>query len=222
MPPIDEMFFMVKRKFKMNDWGSNVMEILLFPETRCVNLLLVQGWVGLRSRVLRLCVLCVQRVWCAAVLLRCGVSVDDPPPRLSHTCSLGFLDELESYSPSHLRCTTRGVLMGNKPNVFSGMKPAFNFRAAAYDRVGIAPARVPPKKLVVFNRENAGRRFENIDEMVALFKRYDIPYEILGKPGTFEQQVRYRVRHHCHYKAPPVGAPALWRHIFLRVCVWEH
>ena len=31
-PPIEEVFFMVQRKFKMNDWGSNVMSVLL-PKT---------------------------------------------------------------------------------------------------------------------------------------------------------------------------------------------
>ena len=31
MPSMDEVYFMVQRKYKMNDWGSNVMSILL-PE----------------------------------------------------------------------------------------------------------------------------------------------------------------------------------------------
>ena len=37
--------------------------------------------------------------------------------------------------------------------------------------------------------QNAGRRFENIAEMEVLFKRYNIPYVILGKHGTFAEQV---------------------------------
>ncbi len=37
--------------------------------------------------------------------------------------------------------------------------------------------------------QNAGRRFENIAEMEVLFKQYNIPYVILGKHGTFAEQV---------------------------------
>ncbi len=137
MPPIQDVHFMVNRKFKMNDWGNGVMETLLPADAK-----------------------------------------------------LGFLDDLAAYSPEKLRCSTRGVLMGSKPNVFSGMKPAFNFRAAVYKRFDIPVLRQPPKRLIVFNRANAGRRFENMDEMEALFKRYDIPYEVMLKHGTFEEQVR--------------------------------
>jgi hypothetical protein len=136
LPPVEDVYLMVKRKFKMNDWGANVMDTLLPKSAR-----------------------------------------------------LGYLDDLETYSRGRLRCSRRGVLSGNKPNVFSGMKPAFNFRSAVYSKFGIVSLPHPRKKLLLYNRANAGRRFENIDEMEALFKRYDIMYEILAKPGSFQDQV---------------------------------
>lgn len=109
---------------------------------------------------------------------------------LPPSAKLGFLDELAPYSTKKLRCSARGVLVGSKPNVFSGLKQALAFRLAAYKRVGVKAQSRPNKQLVVFNRENAGRRFENIAEMEVLFKRYNIPYVILGKHGTFADQVR--------------------------------
>ena len=59
-----------------------------------------------------------------------------------------------------------------------------------YRKYGIETLKHPPKKLLVYNRANAGRRFENIDEMEALFKRYDIPYVIMAKVGNFSDQVK--------------------------------
>ena len=41
-----------------------------------------------------------------------------------------FIDHLSEYSPTRLMCTRRGFVSGNKPFVFSGMKPAWNFRDA--------------------------------------------------------------------------------------------
>jgi hypothetical protein len=59
-----------------------------------------------------------------------------------------------------------------------------------YKLMNIKPLPHPPKKIVIFNRANAGRRFENIDEIEALFQRYDIPYVIMSKHGTFKEQVQ--------------------------------
>ena len=38
LPPIEEVYFMVQRKFKMNDWGSNIMDVLL-PKTATLGFL---------------------------------------------------------------------------------------------------------------------------------------------------------------------------------------
>lgn len=101
-----------------------------------------------------------------------------------------YRDVLSEYSKDRLLCTRRGVLASNKPNLFSGMRPATLFRDQAYARYGLKMPRQPPKKLIIFNRANAGRRFQNMEEMEDLFKRYDIPYEVVSKHGSFEKQVR--------------------------------
>jgi hypothetical protein len=81
------------------------------------------------------------------------------------------------------------MITGMKPNLFSGMKPAVNFRNMVYSSFGIENLKHPPKKLLIYNRANAGRRFENIEEIEALLQRYEIPYEIRAKAGSFEDQV---------------------------------
>lgn len=137
LPPIEEVFYMVQRKFKFNNWNNDIMNYIMPP-----------------------------------------------------TATLGFLDDLTPYGPRKLRCSTRGVITGMKPNLFSGMKPAVNFRNMVYSSFGIENLKHPAKKLLIYNRANAGRRFENIEEIEALLKRYEIPYEIRAKAGSFEDQVR--------------------------------
>ena len=97
-----------------------------------------------------------------------------------------------SRSPNKLRCTTRGIISGMKPNMFSGMKPAVNFRNAVFAKFNIETTKHPPKKLLIYNRANAGRRFENIEDIERLLKRYEIPYEIRASAGSFEDQVSAR------------------------------
>jgi hypothetical protein len=68
----------------------------------------------------------------------------------------------------------RGGVPGQKSAIFSGLRGAVAFRKAAFAHIGLEMPEQPANKLIIFNRENAGRAFENIAEMVEILKKYKV------------------------------------------------
>ena len=82
------------------------------------------------------------------------------------------LGDVDKLSPQHLRCSRRGAIPGQKSAIFSGLRSAVAFRLAAYKLAGIQPPEKPANRIIIFNRENAGRAFENIADMITILKKY--------------------------------------------------
>ena len=59
-----------------------------------------------------------------------------------------------------------------------------------YSKFGIQEPERPPKHLVIYNREGAGRSFENIADLEALLRKHNVPYTVFNSPGSFENQVK--------------------------------
>ncbi len=58
------------------------------------------------------------------------------------------LGDLGKMSPTHLRCSRRGAIPGQKSAIFSGIRSAVAFRKAAYDLVGVTTPEKPPAKMM--------------------------------------------------------------------------
>jgi hypothetical protein len=56
------------------------------------------------------------------------------------------------------------------------METAFAFRRDMYAHMGVALPTSPPKKVLVVLRDQARRRVENKDELVAVMDRYNLSY----------------------------------------------
>jgi hypothetical protein len=84
------------------------------------------------------------------------------------------LGDVGSLSKQHLRCSRRGGVPGQKSAIFSGLRGAVAFRNAAYKKVNLQMPTGPANKLIIFNRENAGRAFENINDMIEVLKKYKV------------------------------------------------
>lgn len=104
------------------------------------------------------------------------------------------LGDKGDLSPQHLRCARTGAIAGEKSNIFSGIRGAVMFRKAAYAMLGLEVPASPPRRLIIFNREGAGRAFENIAAMIAIVEKYHVAYEVIKSHGTFEQQVKIMSR----------------------------
>ena len=94
----------------------------------------------------------------------------------------------------HLVCAKRGVIPAYKYELFSGPAEAFTFRQAVYSLVGISfdPKANVPNKVVIVDRVDHIRAFNNPNEILRIVQRLNLPFQYVANPAnlTAEDQVR--------------------------------
>jgi hypothetical protein len=91
-------------------------------------------------------------------------------------------------------CFKNVVLLGANQYAFPDMMTAFHFRRTVYNALGIdlpVTAR-PPNHVVILDRQRkAPRRFQNIEDMKAIVRKYGMEpeYYVISNNSTFEEQV---------------------------------
>ena len=109
-----------------------------------------------------------------------------------------FNDALQQLSPTHLVCSTQGVIPGAKNKLFTGRADAAVFRQYAYQVAGL-PARgvlphprYPPRMITVLDRKGMnGRGIFNRELLIELVAATGVPYRLVSTMGSmsFAEQV---------------------------------
>jgi hypothetical protein len=101
--------------------------------------------------------------------------------------------------PRRLLCARRGVVLGEKPRIFTAPGDAFAFRLAVYASLGLAaPPKDdwPPRGITVVTRHKDGRNIGNLDAVLALLAATGLPVTVVtnGAKLTFREQVELMTR----------------------------
>ena len=119
---------------------------------------------------------------------RTAVPAPSPPP---------------GFEPRNRRvCARKAVVVGRKPLLLGGYADTGAFRVFAQSQLGLSPQHAdlssfyarPFKALVVDRGRGPGgkvkaRGFANLDAMLAVLKKYDVPYDILDDEATVGMSV---------------------------------
>ena len=104
------------------------------------------------------------------------------------------LKEEEGVSEDSWYCTSRAVVTGIKPRVFTGPAEANAFRLSAYAVAGVTQAAYPhhpPPHITILLRIGRGREISGADELRALVEATGIPYSVVEdmEAKTWKEQV---------------------------------
>ena len=98
------------------------------------------------------------------------------------------------YSAEHWLCARGGVIIGEKPHIFTGPGDGHAWRSLAYAYAGLDtapwPERAPPR-ITILDRDRF-RKFLNMDAVVALAQATGLQVDVVsfGREVDFAQQVR--------------------------------